>query len=93
MYVHVCNSDVVSQSIVYWGTGRNRYQLEVPESALAWHTPDDYELKSQRKGFRRYWTRETERLLGEMMDAEERRSCSLKDTMRTVFHAFAEQYV
>ena len=40
-------------SIVYWGTGRNRFQLEVPESALARHTPDEYELKSQKKGFRR----------------------------------------
>ena len=41
-------------SIVYWGSGRNRFQLEVPESALARHTPDEYELKSQKKGFRRY---------------------------------------
>ena len=41
-------------SVVYWGTGRNRFQLEVPESALARHTPDEYELKSQKKGFRRY---------------------------------------
>ena len=40
-------------SIVYWGSGRNRFQLEVPESVLARHTPDEYELKSQKKGFRR----------------------------------------
>lgn len=41
-------------SVVFWGSGRNRFQLEVPESALARHTPDEYELKSQKKGFRRY---------------------------------------
>jgi hypothetical protein len=38
---------------VYWGSGRNRYQLEVPESVLSRHTPDDYELMSQKKGYRR----------------------------------------
>ena len=27
--------------------------MEVPEAALARFTPDDYELKSQKKGFRR----------------------------------------
>ena len=78
---------------MYWGSGRNRYQLEVPESALARYIPDEYELKSQRKGFRRYWTTETERLLAEMTDAEERKTDALKDTMRTVFHSFSEQYV
>lgn len=38
---------------MYWGSGRNRYQLEVPESVLSRHTPDDYELMSQKKGYRR----------------------------------------
>lgn len=41
-------------SIVYWGTGRNRFQLEVPESALTSHIPQEYELKSQKKGYRRF---------------------------------------
>ena len=41
-------------SIVYWGTGRNRFQLEVPESALARSIPQEYELKSQKKGHRRF---------------------------------------
>ena len=50
---HTLTPHTLPQSIVYWGSGRNRYQLEVPESALARHTPDDYELKSQKKGVRR----------------------------------------
>ena len=45
--------NVGCQAIVYWGNGRSRYQLEVPEAALARFTPDDYELKSQKKGYRR----------------------------------------
>ena len=36
------------KTIVYWGTGRNRYQLEVPDSCT--NIPSDYDLKSQKKG-------------------------------------------
>ena len=38
--------------MVFWGNGRNRFQLEVPE-AVSRSVPDEYELKSQKKGFRR----------------------------------------
>ena len=41
-------------SLGYWGTGRNRFQLEVPESTPASRIPRDYELKSQKKGCRRF---------------------------------------
>ena len=41
-------------NIMYWGTGRNRFQLEIPESALDRQIPDEYELKSQKKGYRRF---------------------------------------
>ena len=71
--------------------GRNRFQLEVPLSALARNTPDDYDLKSQKKGFRRYWTSEIEEMLARMIHAEDRRDTALKDTMRTIFHSFDSQ--
>jgi DNA mismatch repair protein MSH6 len=77
-----------SQGINYWGSGRNRFQLEVPERALSRHTPNDYDLRSQRKGYKRYWTKEIEDMLARMIDAEERRDAALKDTMRTIFHSF-----
>lgn len=38
---------------MYWGSGRNRFQLEVPE-AVSHNVPDEYELKSQKKGVRRF---------------------------------------
>ena len=41
------------QSVTYWGTGRNRFQLEVPIAALSGLKIQDYELSSQKKGFRR----------------------------------------
>ncbi|CAI8005594.1 DNA mismatch repair protein Msh6 [Geodia barretti] len=79
-------------SLVYWGTGRNRFQLEVPESTPASRIPRDYELKSQKKGCRRYWTKETKRCLEVTMAAEEDKQMALKDTMRTIFHSFAQHF-
>ncbi|XP_071959516.1 DNA mismatch repair protein Msh6-like [Antedon mediterranea] len=78
--------------ITYWGTGKNRFQLEIPESALSRHTPDEYDLQSQKKGFKRYWTNEIKELLENMMAAEDRRDSALKDSMRAVFHQFDENY-
>lgn len=71
--------------------GKNRYQLEIPESVLARNTPAEYELQSSKKGFKRYWTAEIVQLHEKLTDAEERRDSSLKDTMRKVFHQFDEK--
>lgn len=46
--------------------GKDRYVLEVPENALE-HQPDDYHLKSQAKGKRRFWTPRIEEILSEII--------------------------
>lgn len=79
-------------SIKYWGTAKNRYQLEVPEAALSRHIPEEYELQSSKKGFKRYWTPVITDMLAELTDAEDRRDSALKDSMRRVFHKFDENY-
>ncbi|XP_069787137.1 DNA mismatch repair protein Msh6 [Narcine bancroftii] len=76
------------RGVVYWGTGRNRYQLEVPESVADRHVPEEYELKSTRKGFKRYWTKTIEKLLEAVNNAEERRGTALQDCMRRLFYNF-----
>ena len=53
-YLHQQRKRMNCPSLVYWGTGRNRFQLEVPESTLSRQIPQDYELKSQKKGYRRF---------------------------------------
>eukprot|EP00731_Ephydatia_muelleri_P021032 Em0013g759a len=80
-------------TIAYWATNapKNRYQMEVPESVYLRHIPEEYELKSQKKGVRRYWTKEIESNLERLTEAEERRDAALKDSMRTLFQTFAEQ--
>ncbi|NXP31922.1 MSH6 protein, partial [Leiothrix lutea] len=79
-----------SKAIQYWGTGKNRYQLEVPESVISRNLPEEYELRSSRKGFKRYWTKEIEKMLAAMVSAEERRDAALKDCMRRLFYNFSK---
>lgn len=43
--------------ITFYGTDKKRYQIEVPESQVKKVGPG-YELQSQRKGFKRYYTAE-----------------------------------
>ncbi|XP_028676496.1 DNA mismatch repair protein Msh6 [Erpetoichthys calabaricus] len=80
------------KSIVYWGTGKNRYQMEIPESVTERHVPEEYEVKSTKKGYKRYWTREIERLFGNLVSSEERRDGALKDCMRRLFYNFDKNY-
>ncbi|NWQ63822.1 MSH6 protein, partial [Neopipo cinnamomea] len=76
------------KSIRYWGTGKNRYQMEIPESIISRNLPEEYELRSSRKGYKRYWTKEIEKMLAAMVNAEERRDAALKDCMRRLFYNF-----
>ncbi|XP_076457037.1 DNA mismatch repair protein Msh6-like [Babylonia areolata] len=77
--------------IVYWGSGRNRFQMEVPEAVFK-RVPEDYELMSSKKGAKRYRTSRIDKLFGELSDAEERKDACLKDIMRRIFHSFDERY-
>ncbi|KAL3892164.1 hypothetical protein ACJMK2_004398 [Sinanodonta woodiana] len=90
-YLEQQRNRLACKSIVYWGTAKNRYQMEIPE--LAWkRVPDEYDLTSSKKGWKRYKTAEIEKLFAKMMDAEERKDASLKDVMRRIFHTFDERY-
>lgn len=79
------------QQVSYVGTGRNRYQLEVPDSATK-RVPSSYEVTGQRKGFKRYVTEESKAMLATLMEAEDRQVAALKDTMRKIFSKFDERY-
>ncbi|KAJ8248293.1 hypothetical protein GJAV_G00240470 [Gymnothorax javanicus] len=80
------------RNLAYWGTGRNRYQMEVPDSVSDRNIPEEYEVKSTKKGWKRYWTREIERLFGELQSWEEKRDGALKDCMRRLFYNFDKNY-
>ncbi|XP_070696537.1 DNA mismatch repair protein Msh6 [Pempheris klunzingeri] len=80
------------KNMAYWGTGRNRYQMEVPDSVSERNIPEEYDVKSTKKGWKRYVTKETERLFSELQGLEEKRDAALKDCMRRLFYNFDKNY-
>lgn len=80
------------RTMAYWGTGRNRYQMEVPDSVPERSVPQEYEVKSTKKGCKRYVTAESERLFSELQGLEEKRDGALKDCMRRLFYNFDKNY-
>ncbi|XP_008252658.1 DNA mismatch repair protein Msh6 isoform X2 [Oryctolagus cuniculus] len=91
-YLEKQRSRIGCRTIVYWGIGRNRYQLEIPENFTTRNLPEEYELKSTKKGCKRYWTKTIEKKLANLINAEERRDLSLKDCMRRLFYNFDKNY-
>ncbi|XP_046478017.1 probable DNA mismatch repair protein Msh6 [Neodiprion pinetum] len=75
----------------YFGTEKKRFQIEVPDSQLRKVTTV-YELQSQRKGFRRYYTAEAKELLERQIAAETNKDKVLKDISRRIFAKFSEKY-
>ncbi|XP_066983199.1 DNA mismatch repair protein Msh6 isoform X2 [Macrobrachium rosenbergii] len=73
--------------VVYWGNDKKRYQLEVPDHACK-KANDEYELTSQKKGFKRFWTETTKSLLSDMASGEEHRDAALRDIARRIFNQF-----
>ena len=78
-----------SDAIKYWGTGKNRFQIEVPAAKLS-KANDDYELASGTKNVKRYITVETKRFLERQMKAEECREKALMDIQRKMFEQFSD---
>nr|XP_020510207.1 DNA mismatch repair protein Msh6 isoform X1 [Labrus bergylta] len=80
------------KNMAYWGTGRNRFQMEVHDSVSERNIPEEYEVKSTKKGWKRYVTKESERLFAELQGFEEKRDAALKDCMRRLFFNFDKNY-
>lgn len=80
------------KNLSYWGTGRNRYQLEVPDSVSERSVPEEYEVRSTKKGWKRYSTKEIEQLFSEIQTWEDKRDAALKDCMRRLFYNFDKNY-
>ncbi|XP_063047765.1 DNA mismatch repair protein Msh6 isoform X2 [Engraulis encrasicolus] len=80
------------RTLAYWGTGRNRYQMEVPDSVSERNIPEEYEVRSTKKGWKRYSTKEIERWFSELQRWEEKRDAALKDCMRRLFYNFDKNY-
>jgi DNA mismatch repair protein MSH6 len=70
-YLREMKRDTGISDLNYWGTGKDRYQIEVPMSHAS-KVPNKWVTKSQKKTHRRYWTPSIEQKLQELVEAEER---------------------
>ncbi|CAJ0567662.1 unnamed protein product, partial [Mesorhabditis spiculigera] len=69
----------------YCGTGRNRFQLELPDSLKM---SDDFDLAGRRKGYARYYTPDLRELIEQLGSAEATRDNLRADKTRRVFADF-----
>ncbi|KAF8006661.1 hypothetical protein BT93_K0846 [Corymbia citriodora subsp. variegata] len=76
-------------SITYVNIGKEAYLLEVPES-LRGKVPPDYELRSSKKGFFRYWTPKIKKLVSELSQAESEKEAALKSILHRLIRRFCE---
>jgi DNA mismatch repair protein MSH6 len=73
--------------INFWGTNKDRYQMEVP-IGQANKVPSDWTSKSQKKTHRRYWSPVIVSKLEQLVAAEEAVGAAQKDTLRRIFEKF-----
>ncbi|GBG86212.1 hypothetical protein CBR_g41117 [Chara braunii] len=71
----------------YVTVGKEPYQMEIPER-LHSKVPNEYEVRSQKKGYRRYWTPAIRELLQEHAAAAEEREAALNGILRGLLQSF-----
>nr|CAD7440349.1 unnamed protein product [Timema bartmani] len=82
---------IFGTKVVYFGSDKKRFQLEVSDTA-AKKAGSEYELLSQRKGFKRFGTQTTKDLLSRQLATEEQKKNVLKDLSRRIFEQFSSRY-
>lgn len=90
-YIETQRTRLRCRSIEYFGTGKNRFQLQIPERNCT-NVPDDYRIETTRKGFKRYYTPLIDKLLAELMIAEEERGKALDSIMANIFGQFSRKF-
>ncbi|CAA0824896.1 DNA mismatch repair protein MSH6 [Striga hermonthica] len=79
-------------SICFVTIGKDAYLLEVRES-LSQSIPKEYELRSSKKGFCRYWTPVIKDLMKELAQAESEKEAKLKSILRRLIERFCENHI
>lgn len=79
-----------TRHIEYFGTAKNRYQIQIPE-AYCNNVPDDYQIETTRKGFKRYYTSKVIKLFNQMTTYEEEMKRTLDGIMSTIFEQFSRK--
>ncbi|CAG9534923.1 unnamed protein product [Cercopithifilaria johnstoni] len=90
LYLNVIRKQLCCSSINFFGSGRSRYQLEIPE-VIAMNLGHEFELKSSRKGYKRMVTNELMNLVRNLDEAENQLDILRRDIMRRVFADFGDR--
>ena len=75
--------------VKYWGTGKNRYQLEIPLEKVK-RAGTEYTLASGTKKLKRYTTDETKDFLARQTAREVEKEAALLDIQRKLFYQFSQ---
>lgn len=78
------------RNIQYFGTGKNRFQIEVPE-AYCKNVPYEYRIESTRKGYKRYYTTAIDKMFAKLTTYEEEVKRALDNVMSNIFGQFASK--
>ncbi|KAL9239755.1 hypothetical protein vseg_014047 [Gypsophila vaccaria] len=79
------------KSITFVTVGKDRYLLEVSDN-MSKRVPQDYELRSSKKGFNRYWSPYIKKMVGELGQAEAVKESHLKGILQDLMNRFCEHH-
>ncbi|XP_078438699.1 MUTS homolog 6 isoform X2 [Wolffia australiana] len=78
-------------SINFANVGKETYLLEVPDT-IAGKISDDYELRSSKKGYFRFWTPKIKNWLAQLSQAEAEKESNLKSILKLLIKQFSEHH-
>lgn len=78
------------RQIQFFGSAKNRYQIQVPE-AFCKNVPSDYYIETTRKGFKRYYTPTVTKLFQKLTTYEEEMKKTLDCVMSDIFEQFSRK--
>jgi len=78
------------RQIEYFGTAKNRYQIQIPESYCK-NIPSEYRIETTRKGFKRYYTPTIDKLFQRLSTFEEELKKTLDNIMSRIFEQFSRK--
>lgn len=76
--------------IEFYGTGKNRFQIQVPEPYCK-KVPAEYRIETTRKGVKRYYTPKIEEMFQRLTTYEEEMKRRLDGIMSTIFERFSRK--
>lgn len=93
-YIKKIRKETGIYEINYFGSGKDRYQLEIPINSITKISSQikSWIPKSQKKTHRRFWTPEIEKNFLKLTNAEVKLDKAQKDTLRKIFSKFDENY-